>query len=99
VGASGRGIWIALSVVALVAVLVAPSPIVRADDYCPEPNDTADRACFKCDDDNPLRSYRLVARSDNVVYLLYTWGRDAGANFNVVMDLAFKLPKHLEAGR
>jgi hypothetical protein len=55
-------------------------------------------ACYKCDDDNPLRSYRLVARFDNVVYMLYTWGRDAGANYNVVMDLAIKLQKHLAIG-
>jgi hypothetical protein len=52
-------------------------------------------ACSKCDDDNPLRSHRLVARFDTVVYSLYTWGRDAGANFDVVMYLALKLPKHL----
>ena len=54
-------------------------------------------ACYKCDDDNPLRSYRLVARFDTVVYMLYTWGRDAGANFNVVMDLANRFAKHLAA--
>ncbi len=39
-------------------------------------------ACFKCDDDNPLRHYRLVIRSGNTVLLLYTWGRDAGGIFN-----------------
>ena len=55
-------------------------------------------ACYKCDDDNPLRSYRLVARFDTVVYMLYTWGRDAGANFNIVMDLAFRFSKHLATG-
>lgn len=52
-------------------------------------------ACVKCDDDNPLRSYRLVARFDTTIYLLYTWGRDASANFDVVMSLAFKMAKHL----
>ena len=52
-------------------------------------------ACIKCDDDNPLRSHRLVARFDTTVYLLYTWGRDASANFDVVMNLAFKMAKHL----
>jgi hypothetical protein len=54
-------------------------------------------ACYKCDDDNPLRSYRLVARFDTVVYMLYAWGRDAGTNFNVVMDLANRFAKHLAA--
>ena len=52
-------------------------------------------ACVKCDDDNPLRSYRIVARFDTTVYLLYTWGRDSSANFDVVMALAFKMSKHL----
>jgi hypothetical protein len=48
-------------------------------------------ACFKCDEENPLRHYRLVIRSDRVVWLLYTWGRDSGSNFNVVMSLVDKL--------
>ena len=52
-------------------------------------------ACVKCDEENPLRSYRLVARFDTVVYLLYTWGRDSSANFDVVMNLAFKMEKRL----
>ena len=52
-------------------------------------------ACSKCDDDNPLRSYRIVARFDTVVHVLYAWGRDSGSNFDVVMYLANKLPKHL----
>lgn len=52
-------------------------------------------ACFKCTDDNPLRSYRIVTRFDTVVYVLYAWGRDAGSNFDVVMFLANKLQKHL----
>jgi hypothetical protein len=52
-------------------------------------------ACSKCVDDNPLRSYRIVTRFDTVVYVLYTWGRDAGANFDVVMFLANRLQKHL----
>jgi hypothetical protein len=52
-------------------------------------------ACFKCNDENPLRSYRLVMRFDTVVYVLYSYGRDSSSNFDVVMFLANKLPKHL----
>jgi hypothetical protein len=52
-------------------------------------------ACTKCDDENPLRSYRVVARFDTVVYVLYTWGRDSGSNFDVTMFLANKLPRRL----
>jgi len=49
----------------------------------------------KCDDENPLRSYRVVARFDTVVYVLYSWGRDSSSNFDVVMFLANKLPRRL----
>ena len=52
-------------------------------------------ACTKCDDENPLRSYRVVARFDTVVYVLYSWGRDSSSNFEVVMYLANKLPRRL----
>ena len=52
-------------------------------------------ACTKCDDENPLRSYRVVARFDTVVHVLYTWGRDSSSNFDVVMFLANKLPRRL----
>jgi hypothetical protein len=52
-------------------------------------------ACTKCDDENPIRSYRVVARFDAVVYVLYSWGRDSGSNFDVVMFLANKLPRRL----
>jgi hypothetical protein len=52
-------------------------------------------ACTKCDDENPLRSYRVVARFDTVVYVIYSWGRDSSSNFDVVMYLANKLPKRL----
>ena len=52
-------------------------------------------ACNKCDDENPLRSYRIVARFDNVVHVLYSYGRDSSSNFDVVMFLAYKLQKHL----
>ena len=55
-------------------------------------------ACTKCDDENPLRSYRVVARFDNVVHVLYSWGRDSSSNFDVVMFLANKLPKRLGVG-
>ena len=52
-------------------------------------------ACTKCNEENPLRSYRLVMRFDTIVYVLYSWGRDSSSNFDVVMFLARKLPKHL----
>jgi hypothetical protein len=52
-------------------------------------------ACTKCDDENPLRSYRVVARFDSVVYVIYSWGRDSSSNFEVVMYLANKLPRRL----
>jgi hypothetical protein len=52
-------------------------------------------ACTKCDDENPLRSYRVVARFDTVVYVIYSWGRDSSSNFDVVMFLANKLPRRL----
>lgn len=52
-------------------------------------------ACYKCDDENPLRSYRIVARFDTAVYVIYSWGRDSSSNFDVVMFLASKLPKRL----
>lgn len=52
-------------------------------------------ACTKCDDENPLRSYRIVARFDTVVHVLYSWGRDSSSNFDVVMFLANKLPRRL----
>ena len=55
----------------------------------------ATRACTKCDDEIPLRSYRIVARFDTVVYVLYSWGRDSSSNFEVVMFLANKLPRRL----
>jgi hypothetical protein len=56
-------------------------------------------ACYKCDDDNPLRSYRIVARFDNVVHVLYAWGRDAGTNVDTLMYLASKLPRRLGSVR
>jgi hypothetical protein len=31
-------------------------------------------ACTTCNDENPLRSYRLVMRFDTVVHVLYSWG-------------------------
>lgn len=52
-------------------------------------------ACAKCNDENPLRSYRVVMRFDTVVHVLYSWGRDSSSNFDVVMFLVRKLPKHL----
>jgi hypothetical protein len=52
-------------------------------------------ACTKCNEENPLRSYRLVMRFDTIVYVLYSWGRDSSSNFDVVMFLARKLPNHL----
>ncbi len=45
-------------------------------------------ACTKCNEENPLRSYRLVMRFDTIVYVLYSWGRDSSSNFDVVMFLA-----------
>ncbi len=48
-------------------------------------------ACYKCDEENPLRHYRVVIRADRVVWLLYTWGRDSGSNFNVVTRLLDRL--------
>jgi hypothetical protein len=52
-------------------------------------------ACVKCDDENPLRSYRVVARFDHTRYLLYTWGRDSSADFDVLMNLAVKMSRRL----
>ena len=52
-------------------------------------------ACTKCNEENPIRSYRLVVRFDTIVHVLYSWGRDSSSNFDVVMFLARKLQNHL----